>query len=53
LTGSFGYYNFEELSSGDSYIVIVSHKRYTFSNNTQIFTLSDAIENLDFAADLQ
>ncbi len=51
LTGSFGYYRVDDLPSGDSYIVTVSHKRYTFSNNSSIFTLSDAIENLDFTAD--
>jgi hypothetical protein len=52
-TGSFGNYRFEDLPSGESYIVTVSHRRYTFSNNSQIFTLSDAIENLDFVADSQ
>jgi len=52
-TNSFGNYRFEDLPSGDSYIVTVAHRKYTFSNNSQIFTLSDAIENLDFTADLE
>jgi len=52
-TSSFGYYRVDDLPSGDSYIVTVGHKRYVFSNNSQIFTLSDAIENLDFTADMQ
>jgi hypothetical protein len=52
-TGSFGYYFFDELPSGDNYLVTVSHKRYTFSNSSSLFTLNDAIVNLDFTADLQ
>jgi hypothetical protein len=52
-TNSFGFYSFDGLPSGESYVVTVSHRRYTFSNGSQIFTLSDAVENLDFIADSQ
>lgn len=52
-TGSFGYYRFEDLPSGDTYIISVSHKRYAFSQGTQIFALLDAVENIDFTADPQ
>ena len=52
-TGSFGYYRFEDLPSGNIYIITVSHRRYGFSQGTQVFALNDAVENVDFVADLQ
>jgi hypothetical protein len=52
-TNSFGNYSFNDLPSGDSYIVSVWNKKYTFSNSSQIFVLNDAIENMDFTADLE
>ena len=53
LTSSLGYYKFDELPSGSIYMISVSHKRYLFSQGTQIFALNDAVENMDFVADFQ
>lgn len=53
LTGSFGYYQFKDLASGDIYIISVSHKRYAFSQGTQVFALNDAVEDVNFVADFQ
>lgn len=52
-TNTFGNYRFENLPAGGFFIVSVSNKRYVFSQNTQIFTLTDAVENVDFTADLE
>ena len=52
-TNSFGYYSFEDLPAGDVYLITVSNKRYVFSNDTQAFVLNDAVENINFTADLQ
>jgi CSLREA domain-containing protein len=52
-TGSFGYYRFENLPVGDFYVVSVSHRRYAFSQNSQIIVLNDAAENVNFKADAQ
>jgi hypothetical protein len=52
-TGSFGYYSFEDLPAGDLYIVSVSHGRHAFSQGSKMIVLNDAVENVDFTADLQ
>lgn len=49
-TGSFGYYSFEGLQSGQTYIVRVSSRRFLFTMPTRIITLTDNISDLDFIA---
>ncbi len=49
-TGSFGYYNFEGLQTGQTYIITVNSRRYVFSVPTRVVTLSDNIADLDFVA---
>lgn len=52
-TSSFGYYQFNDLPVGDSYLVTVRSKRYVFNPDTQFFTLNDAIEDLNFTGTLR
>ena len=52
-TNSFGNYRFDNLPVGDFYLISVSNKRYVFSQDTRSFVLNDAVENVDFVADLQ
>lgn len=49
-TGTFGAYTFDELSSGETYIVTVSAKKYSFDNPTRIFNLSDDISDANFVS---
>ena len=49
-TNAFGYYKFEDLEVGSTYTVQVADKRHQFQNPTQIITLQDAVEDLDFTA---
>lgn len=49
-TDTFGNYRFDNLPSGDFYIITVWNKRYVFEQDTQSFTLNDAVENVDFIA---
>ncbi len=49
-TNTFGNYRFDNLPAGDFYIITVSNKRYVFAQDTQSFTLNDAVENVDFIA---
>ncbi len=49
-TNAFGYYKFEDLEVGSTYTVQVADKRYQFANPTQVVTLEDAVEDLDFTA---
>ena len=50
-TNSFGYYNFQELQSGQEYTVTVSARRYSFAQPTQMITLNDNVSDLNFVAD--
>jgi hypothetical protein len=48
LTGSLGYYRFEEIAVGETYVISVSSKRYTFA--PRAVTLNEDM-TLDFTAE--
>lgn len=50
-TGSFGYFMFEGLATGETYVVTVNSKRYTFSTPSRVITLTDNISDADFIAE--
>src|SRR5205085_9417158 len=50
-TGSFGYFSFEGLQAGRSYIVTVNAKRYTFNVPSRAVNLIDNLSDFDFVAD--
>jgi hypothetical protein len=50
ITSSFGYYRFDEVEVGQTYIVGVRSKRYQFSNQTQVVFVGDEITDLTFNA---
>ena len=52
-TGSFGYYTFEGLATGETYVITVNSKRYTFSSPSRVISLVDNIADADFIADPQ
>jgi hypothetical protein len=52
-TGSFGYYAVDGLRSGETYVVTVNSKRYTFSDPTRVISLVNNVVDADFAADPQ
>ena len=47
-TNSFGYYHFDEVLVGRTYIFNVRHKNYQF--NSQAVTVLDELQNIDFIA---
>jgi hypothetical protein len=49
-TNSFGYYRFAELPVGESYVIQVSSRRYTFSTDTRIIMLMGDLSDQDFTA---
>jgi hypothetical protein len=49
-TNPFGYYSFEGLQVGQTYILTVESKRYTFVVPTIVITPDDNIQNADFTA---
>jgi hypothetical protein len=50
LTNPFGYYRFDEVESGENYVVSVFHKRYEFPNPSQIVFVTESLTNLNFTA---
>ena len=52
-TGSFGYFTVEGLRTGETYVVTVFSKRYTFSAPSRVVSLVDNIADMDFVADPQ
>jgi len=50
LTGSFGYYSFEEVPVGETYIISIFSKRFTFSQPTQVVTVFDNVADINFIA---
>ena len=49
-TNNFGAYQFTELSVGQSYIITVASRRYTFASDMRIIVLMDSLSDQDFTA---
>ncbi len=50
ISGSFGYYRFEDVEVGATYILTATAKRFVFSIPTQVVSLNDARDDVDFIA---
>lgn len=50
MTNPFGYYTIEGPEVGNFYIMTVSHKRYTFADDTRTFTLNEDLIDVDWVA---
>ncbi len=50
LTSSFGYFRFEDIEVGQTYVIQINSKRYQFGNDTQIISVNDEITDLLFTA---
>lgn len=51
-TGSFGSYIFENLTPGETYLITVSAKRYTFDPNTRTVSPNQDVTDFDFTAEI-
>jgi hypothetical protein len=49
-TNQLGYFNFQDLTVGDVYILTIDHKKYTFEVPTQTFQLQDDLSGVEFRA---
>lgn len=47
-TNTFGYYHFDELEAGQTYILEAQSKKYQFQNNPRVLTVSDDVRNENF-----
>jgi len=50
LSSSFGYYRFEEIVVGQTYVLSVTSKRYTFDPEFRLLNLLDELTDEDFTA---
>jgi Carboxypeptidase regulatory-like domain/Beta-propeller repeat len=50
-TNPFGYYRFQDLAVGETYILNVSSKRYSFAEPTRVISLNEDLTDADFVAD--
>ena len=53
ITSTFGYYAFDGVEVGHTYVLEIASKRYTFANPTLIFSLLDTLTDMDFTAEPQ
>lgn len=51
LTNGFGYFSFTDVPAGQTYILSVSSKQYTFANPSRVINLDDEIFDVDFIAE--
>ena len=50
-TSSFGYYQFQDVAAGETYILTATGKRFRFGENTQVHSITEDNENINFVAD--
>lgn len=50
-TSSFGYFRFDEVEAGETYVLGVQSKRFTFSQPTRIINVSGAMDDILFTAE--
>ena len=50
ITSTFGYYAFDGVEVGHTYVLEIASKRYAFQNPTRVFSLQDHVTDMDFAA---
>lgn len=51
-TGSMGFYRFEGLRAGETYVVTVKGRRYVFPVYSRVVTLNDNATDIDFVGDV-
>jgi hypothetical protein len=52
-TGSFGYYSFDSVASGETYVLTVASRRYLFASPSRMIIVTDSIADIDFTAEPQ
>lgn len=49
-TSSFGYFHFDEIPVGETYIISVASKRFTFNPSSQVLTVNEELADINFIA---
>jgi hypothetical protein len=53
ISGKLGYFRFDDVAAGETYIFSVSAKRYTFSQPAQVRSILEDTDDLIFTADFR
>jgi hypothetical protein len=51
ISSAFGYYVFVDVTAGETYILSISTKRYSFAGPAMVLPVFDSVAGLDFIAD--
>jgi hypothetical protein len=51
LSGANGVYNFADVPTGETYIFSASAKRYVFNQNSQVRTINDDAQDINFVGE--
>lgn len=50
ITNGFGYFRIEDVEVGQTYLLTVSHKRFTFNEPVRVLNVMDDLTDIDFQA---
>lgn len=50
ISSAFGYYRFEDVGVGETYVLTVASKRYTFAQPSRIITVQEDVGDADFVS---
>ena len=48
VTNRLGYYSFDDLDAGETFILNISHRRYRFDQSTRVYTPVDNLFEINF-----
>jgi len=51
VTNPFGYFRFEDVEVGQTYIIEISSKRFVFTNSMIVRAVSDSVSDIEFVAE--
>ncbi|HEY0458243.1 MAG TPA: carboxypeptidase-like regulatory domain-containing protein [Pyrinomonadaceae bacterium] len=49
--GSFGYFHFENVPVGETYVLTIYSNRFTFAQSSQVISLNDELTDVNFISD--
>lgn len=50
-TGSFGYFKFDDVPAGNTYILTIHAKRFVFAQPTRVINLTDELTDVNFTSE--
>lgn len=50
-SSAFGYYRFDDVPAGGTYVLTLRSKRFTFANNPRVISLTDDLSEVDFVGE--